>query len=102
MEGSKAGAAVGCLQWAAALGTRNILAKKQGSRGGMNRKTPVALNPTNTSSRGEEDSGSTTSNGGSMEKLKQPRINKGKEMYENKDNQDLFHSFFGKTDKNRG
>ena len=58
--------------------------------------------PSNTSSRGEDDSGSTTGNGGSMGKLKQPRIHKEKEMYENKDNQDLFHSFFGRTDKNRG
>ena len=58
--------------------------------------------PSNTSSSGENYSWSTTSNGGSMEKLKQPRINKGKEMNENKDNQDLFHSFFGRTDKNRG
>ena len=54
--------------------------------------------PSKTSSSGEDDSGSTTSNDGSMEKLKQLRINKGKEIYENKDNQDLFHSYFGKTE----
>ena len=35
------------------------------------------------------------------ERLKQPRINKGKRMYENKDNQDLFHLFLDRTDKNR-
>ena len=29
---------------AAALDTRNILARKQGSTGGMNQETPVALN----------------------------------------------------------
>ena len=37
-----------------------------------------------------------------MENLEQPRINNGKKMYENKNNQGLFHSFFGRDSRSMG
>ena len=36
-----------------------------------------------------------------IERLKQPRINKWKRRYENKNNQELFHAFFGTQTKTR-